>query len=323
MSADADASPTPEQPSQGQRLARGLGAVSIALGLPALVAPKAVDRLIGIQPTDKIRSLTRGVGFQELAVGAGRLKKPRPVDLQLSRIAGDVAHLSLLGRALASKDSNRRRVATTIGIVSAITLADVIAGMRLRRSGHLQSPDQPESEQRALKGKTAITVNRPVEEVYRHWRNLGNLPDFMYHLESVEPSGGARSHWKAKGPAGTSVEWDAEIVEDTPNEVIAWRSVEGSTVPNSGTVRFSEAPRGQGTQIVVEIDYTPPGGVLGAAAAKLFGEEPEQQMRDDLRRFKQVMETGEVVLSDGTPDGTRTQRQLKQRPAQPAADGGK
>ena len=175
-------------------------------------------------------------------------------------------------------------------------------------------------EDQAMKTKNAITVRRPLEDVYGYWRAFENLPEFMWHLESVSDLGNGRSRWVAKAPAGTSVEWGAEIVEETPGEVIAWRSVEGSTVQNSGVVRFAPAPRDQGTEVIIELEYVPPGGALGAAVAKVFGEEPDQQVRDDLRRFKQVMETGEVVLSDGTPDGTRTQRQLNQRPAQPLED---
>ena len=168
-----------------------------------------------------------------------------------------------------------------------------------------------------MRTKNAITIRRSPAEVYEYWRNFANLPQFMYHLESVEVSGETRSHWVAKGPAGTSVEWDAEIVEDAPGQLIAWRSIEGAAVRNSGVVGFAAAPAGQGTEVIVDIEYSPPGGAVGAVVAKLFGEEPEQQVRDDLRRFKQVLETGEVVLSEGTPDGTRTQRQFKQEPAQP------
>ena len=167
-----------------------------------------------------------------------------------------------------------------------------------------------------MRTKNAITIRRAPAEVYEYWRNFENLPQFMYHLESVAVTG-TRSHWVAKGPAGTSVEWDAEIVEDSPGQLIAWRSVEGSTVNNNGVVGFAEAPAGQGTEVIVDLEYAPPGGAVGAVVAKLFGEEPEQQVRDDLRRFKQVMETGAVVLSAGSPDGTRTQRQFKQEPAQP------
>jgi uncharacterized membrane protein len=109
-----------------------------------------------------------------------------------------------------------------------------------------------------------------------------------------------RSRWRAKAPAGTSVEWEAELIDDRPNELIAWRSLEGSTVDNSGFVRFERAPGGRGTVVHVELRYCPPAGALGAAVAKLFGEEPRQQLYDDLRAFKQVMELGEVVKSDAS-----------------------
>jgi uncharacterized membrane protein len=168
-----------------------------------------------------------------------------------------------------------------------------------------------------MQAKTAITIKRPVEEVYRYWRDLTNLPSFMIHLESVEPAEGGRTHWTANAPAGRTVEWDAEVVEDTPNQRIAWRSLEGSQVANSGSVSFTPAPGEGGTEVRVELSYDPPGGALGKVVAKLFGEEPQQQVTDDLRRLKQVLETGEVVLSEGSPEGTRFARLAKQRPAQP------
>jgi uncharacterized membrane protein len=132
----------------------------------------------------------------------------------------------------------------------------------------------------------------------------------MRHLESVQAVG-ERSHWRAKGPAGMSVEWDAEIVTDQENEWIAWRSLEGSDVENSGSVRFTRAPGARGTEVRVQLQYNPPGGRLGRGLAWLFGEEPDQQIHEDLRRFKQLMETGEVPLSDGPS---------LYRPAQPAAN---
>jgi uncharacterized membrane protein len=148
-----------------------------------------------------------------------------------------------------------------------------------------------------MQARTAVTIKRPVEEVYGYWRQLTNLPRFMLHLEAVEPTGDGRSHWTARAPAGRTVEWDAEVVEDAPNERIAWRSLEGSQVTNSGSVRFTPAPGGGGTEVRVELAYGPPGGALGKVVAKLFGEEPQQQITDDLRRLKQVLETGEVVRS--------------------------
>lgn len=168
-----------------------------------------------------------------------------------------------------------------------------------------------------MEARSAITVNAAPPEVYARWRDLDRLPSFMYHLESVRTTDARRSHWVAKAPGGSTVEWDAEITEDEPGRRLSWRSVEGAEVENSGTVRFVLAPRGQGTEVHVELAYTPPGGVLGAAVAKLFGEEPNQQVGDDLRRFKQLVETGEISRSDGSPMGSRTQNQLRQRDANP------
>ncbi len=148
--------------------------------------------------------------------------------------------------------------------------------------------------------KTAVTVNKAPDELYRYWHDFAHLPQFMDHLESVQVVSAQRSHWKAKAPAGTTVEWDADIVDDRPNEVIAWRSVEGAAVRNEGSVRFTPAPGGRGTEVRVEMRYDVPGGALGATIAKLFGEEPGQQARDDLRCFKQVMETGEKTMSEAT-----------------------
>ena len=170
-----------------------------------------------------------------------------------------------------------------------------------------------------MQAKTAVTIRHPVEVVYRYWHDLTNLPTFMNHLESVEVTGDGRSHWTANAPAGRTVEWDAEVVEDIPNQRIAWRSLEGSQVPNWGAVRFTPAPGGRGTEVRVELSYDPPGGALGNMVAKLLGEEPQQQVTDDLRRLKQVLETGEVVRTEGSPEGTRSLRQVRRRPAQPVS----
>jgi uncharacterized membrane protein len=153
--------------------------------------------------------------------------------------------------------------------------------------------------------------------VYGFWRDFERLPSFMAHVQSVESDGPSRSHWRAAAPAGRAVEWDAAIIHDIPGEVIEWRSLPGSDVPNSGRVRFVDAPGDRGTEVHLELAYEPPAGTLGVAVAKVFGEEPRQQAKDDLRRFKQVMETGEVVRSDASPEGPLSRRLLRQRPAKP------
>jgi len=141
----------------------------------------------------------------------------------------------------------------------------------------------------------AVTIGREPAELYRYWRNLENLPRIMAHLESVTVLDATRSHWTAKAPAGMTVEWDAVIHNEIPNELIAWKSEEGASVPNAGSVRFRAAPGGLGTELRVILEYAPPAGKLGVAIAKMFGEEPAQQVREDLRRFKETMEAGEVV----------------------------
>jgi uncharacterized membrane protein len=159
------------------------------------------------------------------------------------------------------------------------------------------------SADRGIKVEKSVTINKSPEELYSFWRRFENLPRFMNHLESVTTTGESRSHWVAKAPAGSTVEWDAEIYNEKENELIAWRSLDGADVDNAGSVRFEPSAGGRGTTVRVTLRYDPPGGAIGAAIAKLFGENPEQQIDEDLRRFKQVMEIGEVVTTEGQPSG--------------------
>jgi uncharacterized membrane protein len=156
---------------------------------------------------------------------------------------------------------------------------------------------------RGVKVEKSLTINREPAELFSFWRNFDNLPRFMNHLEEVRVTDPTHSHWVAKAPAGTSVEWDAEVYNEKENELIAWRSLEGSDVDNAGSVHFTPAPSGRGTEVRVSLKYDPPAGKLGALVAKLFGEEPEQQIDEDLRRFKQLMEAGETATIKGQPSG--------------------
>lgn len=141
---------------------------------------------------------------------------------------------------------------------------------------------------RGVHVEDAVTINRPVSEVYRFWRDFENLPRFMKHLESVSTREAGISHWVAKGPAGVPVEWDARIINEIHNSLIGWQSLEGSTVATAGSVHFEEVPGG--TQVRVHFQYDPPAGKVGAAVARWFGEEPNIQVREDLRRLKQILE---------------------------------
>ena len=156
---------------------------------------------------------------------------------------------------------------------------------------------------KGVKVDERVVINRPVLEVYRFWRNFENLPRFMDHLESVTVIDETRSHWVAKGPAGTRIEWDAVIHNEIDDELIAWRSLPGSEVNHAGSVHFTPTPDGNGTELRVILSYDPPAGKLGAAVAKLLGEEPSQQVEDDLRRLKQVMDAGEVTPGSRHPAG--------------------
>jgi len=288
--------------TSGKRLAKGLGWFSVGLGLAELLAPRAIANISGV--SNRHTGLIRLYGLRELASGIAIFSQEKPTEAMWSRVAGDALDLVSLTVACTAPDARRGRITFASVNVAAVTALDVICAMQLSNGNQ------------GIQAKGACVVNRPPEEVYNFWRNFQNLPRFMRHLEAVEDLGDGRSHWVAKGPGGMNVEWDATIIADVPGEVITWRSLENSDVDHAGAVRFERAPGGRGTIVKVNFQYNPIAGVLGATVAKLFGEEPEQQLDDDLRRFKQVMEVGEVVVSDATLLGTGY---MEQRPGRPAA----
>jgi uncharacterized membrane protein len=299
----------------GDRFANALGWLSVGLGVAELIAPRRVARLIGVDDGGRSPTVMRVLGLREISSGIGILAQRRPRGWVWSRVAGDAIDLALLGSAMTSDRTRRSRTAAAAGAVLGIATLDVLCATRTKGR---EKQEGNGSAARGIRIRRSITINRPPEDVYRFWHDFENLPCFMQHLEAVEVTDGRRSHWKARGPAGMTVEWDAEMTEDRPNELIAWRSVEGSRVQNAGSVHFRPAPGGRGTEVVVDLAYDPPGGAVGATLAKLFRTEPGQQVQDDLRRLKQVMETGEVVLSDASahrgPHPARPSRQ----PSRPA-----
>jgi uncharacterized membrane protein len=151
--------------------------------------------------------------------------------------------------------------------------------------------------------ETSIAIEKPPEELYAFWRDFTNLPLFMRNLQSVSVIDDTRSHWIASGPAGTHVEWDAEIYNEIKNELIAWRSLEDADVVNAGSVRFQAGPTGHGTFVRVTMNYNPPAGRVGAGLAELLGAEPSQLIKEDLRRLKQLAEAGEIATIDGQTSG--------------------
>jgi uncharacterized membrane protein len=298
-----------------EKLARGLGWFSIGLGLAEVLAPGGIAKITGV--SRKNTGLIRLFGLREIASGIGIFSQGRrPTEAVWSRVVGDALDLACLGAAFASPKTKKGRLAFATANVLAVTALDVLCAQQLSSGEGEGANEGGRAKKGTTQVKNSLIINRPPEELYQFWHNFENLPEIMHHLESVKVKGEGRSHWVAKAPAGTSVEWDAEVTEDRPNELIAWRSLEGSDVDNSGSVRFEPAPGKRGTIVKVEINYTPPGGALGSFVAKLFGEEPGQQAQESLRTFKQLMETGEVVVSDGTfwDNGL-----LTQRPAQPVS----
>lgn len=280
------------------RLAKTLGWFSIGLGLAQLFAPRGVSRAVGI---DQRPALMRTLGAREIASGVGILTQARPANWLWSRVAGDAMDLALLGAAARSPRSDRRLVGLATAMVAGVTVLDLLSSMENTRQKRME--EGPTTGEIHL--EKSITVNRSPEECYRFWHDFESFPRFMKHLESVKITGDNRMRWKARGPAGLPIEWNAELLSDEPGQLLAWQSLEGSDVDNGGTVRFERAPGGRGTIVRVEMYYRPPGGGAGAMIAKLFGEEPSQQIDEDLRRFKWLIETGEIPTTVGQPSGQR------------------
>jgi uncharacterized membrane protein len=156
-----------------------------------------------------------------------------------------------------------------------------------------------------IRARASVTIDKPRDEVFQFWRDFKNLQRFLRHVESVERRGDKETHWVVRGPAERKIEWDAELINEVRNELIAWKSLPGAPVPNAGSVHFRDAPADQGTEIHVEVRYEPPAGIVGAQLARLFGREPEQQIEADLGRLKQYLEGGEVATTEGQPKGPK------------------
>lgn len=290
-----------------EQRAIGLGWASLSLGVAQVLAPGAVAQLIGTSDSALARGTMRVFGLREIAAGFGILRQPRPNLLLWLRVAGDIVDLAMLTQQLTSKRSRKTRLALATAATVGATVLDLKSALDATRARRGQDTTAD-----GIHVKQSITIRATPGQVYGFWRDLENLPKFMRHLESVKVYNG-KSLWSAKAPGGTTVEWVAEFTEDRPNSRIAWRSLPGSSIPNHGSVRFESAPGNQGTEVHVELFYEPPAGALGSLVAKLFGEEPKQQIKSDLRRLKQVLETGEVLHSDASVHRGR-------HPAQPSSE---
>ena len=272
----------------GTTLATGLGWFSIGLGTAELLAPSMLAKVIGASDTAGARKTLRLFGVRELVAGAMILSGPRRSLPLWTRVVGDAIDLSALVLAMRHRKADRARLLGSIASAMGVTALDVVAAvMNSRRASSARKPVIE-----------TITVNRPPSEVYAMWRDFERFPRFMNWLESVRDLGNGLTQWTARLPIGGTITWTAVTTEDRPSQRIAWRTVEKAKVPNRGTVVFKPTLNGMGTEIEVQMQYDVPGSKrLGALFAKLASKE---QINGDLKRFKQVLETGEVVRSDAS-----------------------
>lgn len=280
-----------QQQSQGGTLAKGLGWFSIALGLTEMLAPRQLGRAIGLR-ADHAAFLPL-LGMRELVSGVGILAQTSHTQAWVrSRVAGDVMDLALLGAAWNARKTDRSRLAVAAAAVAGVTALDIVCSGR--------STGAPRKITRS------IVVQRPAAELYAFWRKLDHLPRLMTHLESVQTTSSGSSHWVTKPIAGKRYEWDAEIIKDVPDQYLAWRSLPRSQVYHQGSVSFEALGERRGTLVSVRLDYAPPGGNVGVGITKLLGESPEQAIQKDLRRWKQLLETGEEATTEGQSHGRRS-----------------
>jgi uncharacterized membrane protein len=217
---------------------------------------------VNVHPLERVASLVGSVGCFALA-GIRRGWGSVPI----LAVGGALLHRALTGH---SPLYTRLRISTAHGV---------------------RAPSASVPHGQGVKITYTLTVRQPPDRVYKFWRELDNLPRFMRHLESVTVLDERRSRWRVQGPADMSVSWDAEIINDVPGELIAWRSLEGAEVPNAGSVRFERGLGGHATRITVSLEYHPPAGVLGSLVATALGANPQRQIEEDLQRFKELLET--------------------------------
>ncbi len=286
-------------PQSQQQLARALGWFSIGLGAAEVLLPGTLARLIGLRRRHK--TLFRFFGLREIAAGVGILSETKYPAWVKSRVAGDALDLACLGLALASPSNKQMRVAAATAAVVGVTALDIMCADEMTRTRKLGGGNGVSPRQ--LRFKNSVVINKPAEQLYRYWRNFENLPQIMFYLESVHVTSDGHSHWIAKGPGNKSIKWQAEITEDKPNERISWRTLPGSDVNHVGTVTFESAPGSRGTIVRVEIDMKITAGPLGAAFAKMMNRDPQQEIHNSLRYFRQLMETGVIPTTVGQSAG--------------------
>lgn len=277
------------------QMAKALGWFSLGLGLAQVAMPRQVSTLIGLRGDEDDQKIMRVVGMREIASGLGILAQAKPTPWLWSRVGGDAMDLALLRSAMDSPWSQKDRVTAAALAVLGITAADVLCSTKITAE-----PDQPDQAMQSneVHVTAAVTVQAPVSKIFALWDGFQGLPRFMSDAATVQITGNRQSRWTVPGPAGTSLEWVVQITDVVPNEQIRWQTVDGGLFSAEGTVRFRTAPGNRGTQVIFDAHFSPPGGALGQKVAQPLAEIVKVKIGNDLRRFKQLIELGEVVHSD-------------------------
>jgi uncharacterized membrane protein len=271
------------------------------------MAPRAVARMAGISTAGPFSrqeptAILRLSGLREIATGLGIVSRRRPAGWLWARVAGDLLDLTFLGNALRGGKADPVRLATATAAVAGITAIDVACGRQLGGSRRAVSSERRRDG--SIRLTSTIAINQPPSATYEFWRRLENLPRFIRHLETVQEREEGKSHWRLRVPGGAAIEWDAEITQDRPNELITWRSIGGGPVSSEGAVRFLMGPKGDGTLLRVSMRYRARRGALGVPRlVTLFGKPGAGVLKQDLRRLKQILETGAVLTTEGQSHG--------------------
>ncbi len=287
--------------SQGRAgaLARGLGWFSIGLGIAEIVAPHAITRALGLRRQE---GLMRAYGLREIGTGVGILMAEDPAPWIWGRVGGDALDLATVAGGLGS--SKRGRALLALVALGGVTAVDVACGRQLG-----QARERTDSDGRvagapgdAPEAERSITIGKAAQELYERWRHPGTLAQVMAPFAAVRAAEGGTMQWQVAGPLGHSLDWETETAGDQPGVATGWRSLPGARVPSEGSIRFRPATGGRGTVATLRVRFDPPGGLIGDAAAKLLGGLVPATIADTaLRRFKSLVETGEIPTTEGQP----------------------
>lgn len=287
-----------------QKLARALGWFSVGLGFTELTAGKVLADALGLENR---AGLLRIYGLREIATGIGILASKDPTPWIWGRVAGDALDIATVATGFQdSKAKQKANLALALAALTGATVTDVMCGQRLSRARRTALEPQGREAEESVETAQAqversLTIEKPAEELYQRWRQPETLSRIMGHFADIRASGDGQTHWQVHGPFGHTLEWDMRTIEDRPDELLRWQASPGTQLPVEGSVRFRPALGDRGTVVALRFQFDPPGGVLGDAALKLLGGAPGLLASKALRRFKSLVETGEIPTTERQP----------------------